>query len=141
MDSGAAAQARPAPVVLVVDDEEDVRGLVCEILRHAGIAPLAARDGQEALEILERLPDRIGLVLTDVMMPSFDGPMLARRIAKEWPRLPVLFMTGYPAETLAALGLLPAELPRIEKPFRIRELIGRVRSALRSPDSGSSRLQ
>jgi two-component system cell cycle sensor histidine kinase/response regulator CckA len=137
MDSGEAAPARPAPVVLVVDDEEDVRGLVCEILKHAGIAPLAARDGLEALAILEQLSGRISLVLTDVMMPEIEGPTLARRIAYQCPEIPVLFMTGYPPETLAVLGLLPADVPRIEKPFRLRELIERIRANLRPPGSGN----
>lgn len=117
-------------VILVVDDEPDVRGLLREVLRTAGFAPLSAQDGDEALAVVQHLEGRVDLVLTDVMMPMVDGPTLARRLAKDWPSLPVLFMTGYPAETLAALGYLSVETPRIEKPFELRQLLAVIRAAL-----------
>jgi len=117
-------------LILVVDDEEDVRELAREILRTAGFDSLPARDGDQAIEVLERHPE-VDLILTDVMMPGTDGPTLARRVAAERPGLPVLFMTGYPPETLQALGMLPPGEPPIPKPFPIRELVRKVRSALR----------
>jgi two-component system cell cycle sensor histidine kinase/response regulator CckA len=120
-------------VVLVADDEEDVREMVRTILGSAGFDSVAARDGKEALSVIQGLSGRVDLVLTDVMMPQFDGPTLARRLARDWPDIPVLFMTGYMADALAARGLLPADVPRIEKPFRIRHLIGKVRAALNLP--------
>jgi two-component system cell cycle sensor histidine kinase/response regulator CckA len=120
-------------VILIVDDEQDVRDLVREILRTANFTPLTARDGEEALALIRELEGRIDLVLTDVMMPLLDGPTLARRLAADWPALPTLFMTGYPADTLAALGFLPLDAPRIEKPFRIRDLVSRVRASLGLP--------
>lgn len=129
-DSGQPPSSR-LPVILIVDDEEDVRNLVLEILRSAGFLALTAPSGEEALTIVQRLSGRTDLLLTDVMMPGLDGRTLALRLAKDWPTLPVLFMTGYPEETLAALGMLPVEVPRIEKPFRIRELVAKVRSAAR----------
>jgi two-component system cell cycle sensor histidine kinase/response regulator CckA len=122
--------AKAKVLILVVDDEEDVRDLVREILRTAGFEAIPARHGEEALEILKARPD-VDLVLTDVMMPRYDGPTLARRIARDWPDLPVLFMTGYPAETLRALGMLPPGDPPIEKPFAIQELVRKVRAALK----------
>src|SRR5262245_38932606 len=108
-------------VILVVDDEADVRELLRQVLRNGGFAPLTAGEGEEALAVIRHLGGKIDLVLTDVMMPVLDGATLARRLEKDWPDLPVLFMTGYPAETLAALGFLPVRTPRIEKPFEIRE--------------------
>jgi CheY-like chemotaxis protein len=121
---------RPEGTILVVDDEEDVLELVREILRSAGFATLAARHGTEAVKLLADRPD-IGLVITDVMMPYYDGPTLARRILRDRPELPVLFMTGYPAETLQALGLLPPGDPPIQKPFAIKDLVKKVRKALK----------
>src|SRR5690242_16548330 len=88
----------PSKVILVVDDEEDVRGLMREVLRSSGFAPITARHGEDALAVIQHLSGRIDLVLTDVMMPVLDGPTLARRLSREWPGLPVLFVTGYPAE-------------------------------------------
>jgi two-component system cell cycle sensor histidine kinase/response regulator CckA len=120
-------------IVLVVDDERDVRELVRHVLRINGLSPLTARDGKEALDILEHLGGKVDLVLSDLMMPTIDGPTLAQRMARDWPRIPVLFMTGYPSETLAVLGILPEEAPRIEKPFRIRELLSTVRGKLGLP--------
>ena len=119
-------------LVLVVDDEEDVRDLVREILDSAGFDTIPAGHGEEALDILKRRPD-VDLVLTDVMMPHYDGPTLARRIALDWPDLPVLFMTGYPPETLKVLGMLPPGDPPIEKPFPIQDLVRRVKEALKIP--------
>jgi CheY-like chemotaxis protein len=126
------SRAAVKALVLVVDDEEDVRELVREILRAAGFESLPARDGKEAVGQLERHPD-IGLVLTDVMMPNYDGPTLARRVERDWPGVRVLFMTGYPPDTLKALGMLPPGEPPIEKPFPIQDLVRRVRKALRLP--------
>jgi two-component system cell cycle sensor histidine kinase/response regulator CckA len=120
-------------VILVADDEEDVREMVRTILGSAGFDSLGARDGKEALLVIQGRSGRVDLVLTDVMMPRFDGPTLARRLARDWPDIPVLFMTGYMAEALAAHGLLAPEVPRIEKPFRTRHLIGKVRAALKLP--------
>jgi CheY-like chemotaxis protein len=118
-----------ATLLLVVDDEEDVRGLVQEILKSAGYRTLGANGGGQAVKILKERSD-VDLVLTDLIMPDYDGPTLARRVAQDRPGLPVLFMTGYPLETLKALGMLPPGDPPIGKPFPIRELIRRVRRAL-----------
>jgi len=119
-------------LILVVDDEEDVRDLVREILRTAGYDTIPARHGEEALELLKEHPE-VDLVLTDVMMPRYDGPTMARRIAQDRPGLPVLFMTGYPPETLRALGMLPTGEPPIMKPFPTQALVKKIREALESP--------
>ncbi|HLY12473.1 MAG TPA: response regulator [Planctomycetota bacterium] len=118
-------------LILVVDDEEDVRDLVREILRTAGFDTLPAGDGSQAVDVLRRRPD-VDLVLTDVMMPHYDGPTLARRIERDWPGIPVLFMTGYPPETLRSLGMLPPGPAPIEKPFPIQDLLQRIRAALKT---------
>jgi len=120
-------------IILVVDDEPDVRELLRLVLKNVGFAPLTAREGEEALSVIGHLGGKIDLVLTDVMMPVLDGATLARRLAKDCPALPVLFMTGYPAETLAVLGFLPVDTPRLQKPFEIRELLARIRAALNPP--------
>jgi len=120
-------------VILIVDDEADVRELLRQALRNGGFAPLTAREGEEALSVIRHLGGKIDLVLTDVMMPLLDGATLSRRLAKDWPGLPVIFMTGYPADTLAELGFFSVDVPRIEKPFVIRELIHTIRAALEPP--------
>src|SRR5262245_39568205 len=100
-DPGGASPAERERIVLVVDDERDLRDLVRQILTGNGFSALGAREGREALEVLEQAGGKIDLVLADIMMPTMDGPTLARRMARTWPQIPVLLMTGYPAETLA----------------------------------------
>jgi two-component system cell cycle sensor histidine kinase/response regulator CckA len=131
MPSAEPGQGDRTRVILVVDDEEDVRNLVGEILRQAGFDVLLATHGQEALKAVERSSGLVDLVVTDVMMPELDGPTLARRIVTDWPGIPLIFMTGYPADTLADHRLLPEETPRIEKPFAVAAFLRQVRATLR----------
>jgi two-component system cell cycle sensor histidine kinase/response regulator CckA len=126
---------RPRPLVLVADDEKDVREMIREILGFAGMDTLLAPNGQEALRLLEERRGRVDLILTDVMMPVLDGPTLARRAAAEWPEIPILFMTGHTVELLASRGLLAEKMPRIEKPFQVRQFVRTLREALRPPPS------
>jgi len=125
----------PSAVILVVDDEEDIRQLLGYALRQAGFTVLVSKHGQEALSLIQARSGKVDLVLSDVMMPELDGPMLARRLSEDWPAIPILFMTGYPAEMLASAELLPAGIPRIEKPFSMAALVRTIRSALQAPSS------
>ncbi|MGB4785756.1 MAG: ATP-binding protein, partial [Candidatus Acidiferrum sp.] len=81
--------------VLVVEDEDEVRSLASEFLRSAGYSVLTAKDGLEALEISERLGDAIQLLLTDVVMPKMRGTELAQELKGRFPRLRVVYMSGY----------------------------------------------
>jgi two-component system cell cycle sensor histidine kinase/response regulator CckA len=121
------------PLVLVADDEKDVREMIREILRFAGMDTILAPNGQEALRLLEERRGAVDLILTDVMMPVLDGPALAHQAALEWPDIPVLFMTGHTVELLASRGLLGENTPRIEKPFQVRQLIRTLQDALGRP--------
>ena len=129
------SEPSPSEVILVVDDEADIRELLKYALRQAGFTVLVSRHGQEALSLIQSRLGKVDLVLSDVMMPELDGPTLARRLAQDWPGIPILFMTGYPAEMLASADLLPAGIPRIEKPFSMASLLRQVRSALEGSSS------
>jgi PAS domain S-box-containing protein len=93
------AAPRPLPsgdeTILVVEDEDAVRGLVHEILTRLGYRVLAAADGEAALAMSDRFPEPIHLVLTDVIMPGMDGRELAERMAARRPTTKTLFMSGY----------------------------------------------
>jgi len=113
--------------VLVVEDEPGLQRLTAEILSRRGYQVEVARDGQEALEVLDRGGARPDLVLTDVVMPRLGGPALANELARRGFVVPVLFMSGYPAgEEIPA----DARYGFIAKPFTPDALVRKVREVL-----------
>jgi len=91
--------ARGTETVLVVEDEEPLRWLVMEVLRHSGYTVYAAANGAEALALWHEHRDEIEMLLSDIMMPQgMSGYELADKITRERPRLPVLFTSGYPMD-------------------------------------------
>jgi signal transduction histidine kinase len=124
-----AAQARGGEAVLVVEDEHRVRELSGDALRELGYTVLTARDGADALEVL-REDVRIDLLFTDVVMPEMNGPELARRARALRPNIPVLFTTGYAPNAILRNGDLELDAVMLPKPFGIRELAERVRTAI-----------
>jgi CheY-like chemotaxis protein len=118
-----AAPAAKAGTVLLVDDEPLVRASTADMLGELGFEVVEADSGADALALVElRVPD---LVITDHLMPGLSGTDLALILAAERPGLPVLIVSGY-----AELDGLPADLPRLTKPFRQADLadcIGRLR--------------
>jgi two-component system cell cycle sensor histidine kinase/response regulator CckA len=143
LPASAPEPAAPAPVprgvrrsppaghtLLVVEDDETVRALMVRALEDAGYHTLAAAQGDEALALARACGGAIDLLVTDVVMPGHGGRQLFEALRIGRPELRVLFMSGYPRETLAARGLLAAELPCIRKPFGLAELLGVVSNAL-----------
>src|SRR5438094_681346 len=84
-----------AVTVLIVDDEPSVRGLARSVLQRAGFRILEAGDGIQGLKVLREFGDVIALLLTDVKMPRLDGVSLAASAKDLFPKLPVVFMSGY----------------------------------------------
>jgi DNA-binding response OmpR family regulator len=111
--------------ILVVEDEEPVRRFTAQVLSRGGYRVLEAPTGAEALELAEPV-DRIGLLLTDVVMPGMSGKELYQRLSASRPGLKVLFMSGYPDDTIASHGLLEPGLAFLQKPFRGPELLDRI---------------
>jgi len=114
----------------VVDDEEMVRRLAARMLLMLGYKVLEARDGQEAIKLLQRGPQRIGVVLTDLAMPGIGGRRLGETIASCWPQVRVLYMSGFPAQKMMNDGALDPSQPFIQKPFTSEQLGRRVREVL-----------
>ena len=102
--------------VLLVDDEDIVRVATAEMIRDLGHDVEEAGSGVEALARLESGLN-VDVLITDYMMPGLDGAVLARRVAKTHPRLPVLLITGYTGRTEEVL-----HLPRLAKPFGRTEI-------------------
>jgi CheY-like chemotaxis protein len=117
----------------VVDDEEMVRRLAARMLVTLGYRVLEARDGHEAARILQRDAHRIDAVLTDVAMPGLGGRQLGDTIARCWPRVRVLYMSGFPALRVVSEGAINPTDPFIQKPFTEEQLGRRIREILATP--------
>ncbi len=115
--------------VLVVEDDERIRGLLDTVLRDNGYEVTAARNGVEALDLAAELRGDLDLLLTDVVMPGLGGPELADQLAERNPHLKVLFMSGYSEEIVAARLAGPARM-LLEKPFSLTDLLDNVRVCL-----------
>lgn len=118
----------PAPVVLVVDDEENIRFLVTSGLELADIATIEAADGREALAMIEQ--HRPALVVLDVMMPELDGFDVVRRLRESGDPTPVIFLTARDETADVVAGLTSGADDYVVKPFAIAELIARVQLRL-----------
>lgn len=133
-DAGAEepVQARELPgsdkgeVVLVVEDEAVVRGLIVEVLGELGYRAIEAPDGPKGLEILQS-DRRIDLLVTDIGLPGLNGRQVADAARVLRPDLKVLFMTGYAENAALASGFLEPGMAMITKPFAMDVLANRIR--------------
>ena len=119
-----------AETILLVEDEPGLREMVRELLVRWGYTVLPAASSQEAIRICTDNPGPVHLLLTDVVLPSASGHELARRLLHFRRQIRVLFMSGYPAETIVQRGLLEPGAVFLEKPFTPDALAKKVRQAL-----------
>jgi len=117
---------RGSETILVVEDQDDVRKLIVQILRAHGYRVLEAANGYQALDEAARHAEVLHLMITDVVMPGMPGTELARRLASVHPGTRVLFTSGY-SETRKGLE---SSVPYIAKPFTMATLVGKVREVL-----------
>ena len=123
---------RGSETILLVDDETHVRELVAQLLQASGYTVLAAADPAAALELSDRHPGPIDLLLTDVMMPEMSGQELCQRLMNLRPRTRVLYMSGYADEALGH-GVLQPGTFLLQKPFKVDALGRKVREVLDAP--------
>jgi PAS domain S-box-containing protein len=134
-ESGTKIQETLAPrghseeVILVVEDNDDVRAYSVSVLAEMGYSVLESQDPEVALSIL-RKPDRIDLLFTDVVLPGRSGRELADLARQLRPGLKVLFTTGYSRNAIVHHGRLDAGVQLISKPFTFEGLAARVRDIL-----------
>lgn len=121
--------------ILVVEDGDAVRNLVCRMLVQYGYRVLEARDGHDALHVCQSHPDSIQLVLTDLVMPNMSGGELASRLMRLRPALRVLFMSGYTDEPVVR-RLGRESVMFLQKPFTSITLSERIRQVLDRPWNG-----
>jgi CheY-like chemotaxis protein len=126
--------------VLVVDDLEHVRAMLCRHLRAAGHDVLESDDGARALQMIRDRDGRVDLVITDVVMLGMNGTVLADRLTAEFPHIAVVLMSAFAPPGLSRMGFREAIVPVLQKPFRPSQLEEIVRAALRGrmDDQGSA---
>ncbi len=129
----ASSNYRGVETVLLVEDEDGLRKLVVELLQQFGYRVLAAADGEEALKACTSHGGFIHLLLTDVVMPRANGKEIAKYLSKLRPAMRVLFMSGYPDETILHHGVLAPGVAFLQKPFTQEALGAKVREVLDSP--------
>ncbi|MDP2646234.1 MAG: response regulator [Desulfobacterales bacterium] len=121
--------------LLIVEDDHALRNLARQVLEKHGYRILTAENGEDALRISKAHAGPIHLMLTDVVMPKMSGKETAARLQPLYPRMKVLYMSGYPQEIIAPKGVLASGVNFIKKPFRPQELAQKVRKVLdRKPD-------
>jgi two-component system, cell cycle sensor histidine kinase and response regulator CckA len=117
-------------LILIVEDEEQVRKVAARALTEAGYRVLEAANGRDALQQLTRAPAPVRLVLTDVVMPEMSGRELAERLADLLPGTPVLFTSGYADGEIFRRGLLAPQSEFLDKPFSPDAVVRAVRERL-----------
>lgn len=123
-----------AATILVVEDAEPIRKMVCAMLSQLGYSCLEAEDGAEAVRLVREYP-AMELVITDLIMPQMSGMQLACHLAVERPDLRLIFMSGFSDDPVVqALEHSPPYF--LAKPFTAGALIEKVREALSHPWGG-----
>ena len=116
--------------ILVAEDEEALRAYVQRALTEAGHSVSVAADGAEALDVLTREKGAFDLLLADIKMPVMDGIALSLSIARDYPEVAILLMTGYADQRERAHGLDALIHGVVAKPFSLEEIKSEVAAAL-----------
>jgi two-component system cell cycle sensor histidine kinase/response regulator CckA len=130
VSSAKAPPIRGSETILLVEDAEPLRKLAHMFLKENGYHVLEAADGVEALQLMRENRTPIDLLLTDVVMPGINGRVLAERLAPRYPKMRVLYMSGYTDSFIAGHGVLEAGTHLLHKPFTEEALVRKVREVL-----------
>ncbi len=116
--------------ILLAEDDPQVREIAIDILARQGYTVLMAKNGTEALALLQSHEGAIDLLLTDVVMPEMNGKELYNKVAEKHPELRVLYMSGYTDNVIAHHGVLDDGVEFIQKPFTVQALAEKVRRVI-----------
>ena len=122
-------RAKPNEMILLVEDNADVREYARDVLLELGYGVLDAASVQEALRVVAKKP-RISLVFTDVVLGDSNGRVLADKVRQVYPAVPVLFTTGYTRNAIVHQGRLDPDVHLLNKPFTQQDLARKVRELL-----------
>ena len=121
---------RGTETVLLVEDEDSVRHMACEVLSRSGYKVLDASDGAEALSRCGRHRGPIHLVLADVLLPHMTSQEMVERLKRLRPGMKVLYISGYTEGAASRFGVAAAHTAFLPKPFTMQALVQKVRETL-----------
>ncbi len=113
-----------------MEDEEAFADLGRTILTRLGYRVITASKPSEAIQLAKESPERIELIITDIIMPEMNGKELSSILLKENPDIKILFMSGYPSNVIAYQGILEEGINFIQKPFSLKEISLKIRRVL-----------
>ncbi len=128
------AYPRGTETILLVEDEEALRKLTREFLEDAGYKVIEAQDGKDALRMMETKPERINLLVTDVVMPNMGGIELASRLQSIVPGLRTIYASGNSGDKLDEKHLREAGDVFLQKPYPRHDLLGAIRQVLNTKE-------
>ena len=127
--------------VLVVDDEQDLRSLVANVLTEYGYKVVTASSGAKAVALIEKMETPPDLMLTDVVMPGMSGPMLADQLLAKFSSARVLFMSGFDERQVVQRYVVEKGFTLITKPFQLHNLCAAVKKAIESTPTPAARAE
>jgi CheY-like chemotaxis protein len=133
--AGATTLDPTAQRILVVEDSDSLRAIAVRTLSAGGYAVAEARHGEHALRVIDQNAEPFDLVVTEMIMPVMSGYKLGRRLARQRPELPVLYMSATTNETLVRSGPPSGQAGFLRKPFRPEDLVRQVTASLTAAGS------
>jgi CheY-like chemotaxis protein len=131
----AASASRGSETVLLAEDDSSVRRLAKLLLERSGYRVMEAGDSQQAVQVASEYPERIHLLLSDVIMPDMGGAPLIDQLRETRPDLRVLYMSGYTDDAIVHHGVLDEGTAFLQKPFTPLALAKKVREVLDQVES------
>ncbi len=116
--------------ILVAEDQEVVRNLVCNILKKQGFQTITASTAEDVIKTAENYEGKIHLLLSDLVMPGINGKQLYEKLKEKREKLKVLYMSGYTGDVIAHHGILDEGTEFIQKPFTIKSLSAKIKEVL-----------
>jgi two-component system, cell cycle sensor histidine kinase and response regulator CckA len=116
--------------ILVVEDQEEVREFIVNALSDRGYSVLSAADGEHAIELADRHPGVIDVLLTDVVLPGINGREVADHFVAIRPAIKVIFTSGYAQDLIADRGVLHSSVDYIPKPYTADQIVAKVREVV-----------
>jgi CheY-like chemotaxis protein len=137
-EPAADSEGSVAATILLAEDNEAVRRVAEKLLGLIGARVVAVVDGRQAVDLFAANPGQFDLLFLDVMMPGLSGFEVAARCRSLRPDIPVLFASGYAAESLGAKAEMTADDPILRKPYGKDALLAEVRKLVRKQGRPSS---